>query len=257
MKIGFRTAGFREKPLQRALRVLAELGFDGLELCLENHGLRPDLISEEDLASLPRLIVDSGLELASVSYHGDGAPLPVRLPNTLKAIEMTKLLDCSILILNTERPEPTRRDKQWQDLTEHMRMLTDVADEHDVTLALEPEPGLLIDGMSDFARLKEAVGSDRLALNLDIGHCHITDDVPAAIETFAESLVHTHFEDIAGKVHNHLVPGEGNMDLPEVIRCLHAVGYEGYLTVDLFRITDAPADYARRALDAMRSLLDL
>ena len=255
MKIGFRTAGFREMGLTDALTALADLGFDGVELCLENHGLRPDLVAPDTLDEVKRALAATGLELASVSYHADGEDLSTRVPNTLKAVDLTHQLGAAVLILNVERTDPERREAQWNQAVARLQQACARAEARGVDLAMEPEPGLLVHGMAEFAQLKQDVGSDRLKLNLDIGHCHITDAVVPTVREFAADLVHVHFEDIARKVHDHLVPGDGDMDLRAVVDALREVDYAGYLTVDLFRITDDPAGYARRSLAAMRSLL--
>ena len=255
MKIGFRTARFREVDLADALTSLGDLGFDGVELCLENHGLRPDLMAPETAGEVGGSLAGAGLELASVSYHADGEDLSTRVPNTFKAIELTRQLGATVLILNVERTDPERRDAQWGEAVARLRQACARGEELGVDLAMEPEPGLLVHGMAEFARLKQDVASDRLKLNLDIGHCHITDDLVPSILGFAADLVHVHFEDVAHKVHDHLVPGDGDMDLPAVVEALKKVGYTGYLTVDLFRITDDPVRYARRSLAAMRNLL--
>jgi sugar phosphate isomerase/epimerase len=61
-------------------------------------------------------------------------------------------------------------------------------------------------------------------------------------------------EDIAGGVHKHLLPGEGKMNLPAIFDALADVGYEGFLTIDLFDLGDEPGKQAARALEALRSI---
>ena len=255
MKIGFRTAGFREWSLPDALSAIKRLGYDGVELCLENHDLRPDVIAPARAKEVVALLADLELELASVSYHADGEALETRVPNTLRAIELASEFGGSILVLNSRKAELDRRDEQWQCQLDRFRKLCDKAAEFEVDLAVEPEPGLLVDNVTDFARLKRELRSCRLMLNLDIGHCHITDDLVPCIHTFAADIVHTHFEDLPGKEHKHLVPGEGDMDLAAVVEAFREVRYDGYVTIDLCNITEAPEEHARRALEATKALL--
>ncbi|HQK92522.1 MAG TPA: sugar phosphate isomerase/epimerase family protein [Armatimonadota bacterium] len=255
MRLGFRTAGFAAWPIERTLRALKELGYDGVEVCLEIHELCPGTVTPERLSGVGRALAGSGLELASVSYHADGEDLTTRVPNTIRAVEMTCELGCGILIVNAERADADRRAEQWRALVGRFRRICERAEECQVWVAVEPEPLLLVHGMDDWARLRDEVASDRLAINLDIGHCEITDDVPAAIRRFASHIVHVHFEDIRGKVHQHLVPGEGDMDLSAVVRALREVDYDGYLTIDLFHIADDPLGYAQRCLEPMRRLM--
>lgn len=255
MKIGFRTAGFHRWPLSETLSCLKRIGYDGVELCLEAHDLRPDLLTPERLSEVRNLLTPNALELASVSYHADGEDLRTRVPNTIKAIAATRQLGHGILIVNAEKRREGETEQQWLELVQRFRVLADAAAQHDVTLAIEPEPGLLIHGMADFGRLKQEVDRDRLRINLDIGHCHITDDLLATIATWRRDIVHLHFEDLPGKTHQHLVPGEGDMDLAAVVRALEQSGYAGYVTIDLFRIANDPEGYARRAYSATARLL--
>jgi len=255
MRLGFRTAGFAAWPIERAFSALKGLGYDGVELCLEIHDLCPGTITPDRLSGVGRALEDSGLELASVSYHADGEDLATRVPNTLRAVEMTRELGCGILIVNAERADEERRAEQWRALVERFRRICERAEECQVWVAVEPEPLLLIHGMDDWARLRDEVGSEQLAINLDIGHCEITDDVPSTIRRSARDIVHVHFEDIRNKVHQHLVPGEGDMDLSAVVWALREVDYRGYLTIDLFHIADDPLGYARRCVEPMRRLM--
>ena len=255
MRLGFRTAGFRKQPIIDALGVIADIGYDGVEVCLENHGLRPNEVGPGRLAVIAQHLQDLGLDLASVSYHADAEALESRVPNTVKAVEIAARMDAEILIVNTERPDEAGREEQWELVAKRFRELCKQAEASGVTIAVEPEPGLLVHDMADMARLLEAVDSPALKINLDVGHCHITDDVVDAVQRFGEHIAHTHFEDIRGKVHEHLVPGEGDMDLRGIVEALEAAGYSGYLTIDLFRITDDPESYARRAFDATQAIL--
>ena len=58
---------------------------------------------------------------------------------------------------------------------------------------------------------------------------------------------HFHVEDIAAsRVHQHLIPGRGAIDLAAT--CSHpAVGYDGWLTVELYPYIDDPDLAAREA----------
>ncbi len=255
MRLGFRTAGFRNQPIMDALGTIAEIGYDGVELCLEAHGLRPDEVGPGRLAVIAQHLQNLGLELASVSYHGDGEPLERRIPNTFRALEVAAQIGADILIVNTERPDWANREEQWRAIVDRFKKLCAAAEGYGIAVAVEPEPGLVVHGMEEMARLLDEVASPALKINLDVGHCHITDDVQRTIGQFAQHIVHTHIEDIRGKVHEHLVPGEGEIDLRGVVRALAAAGYTGYLTVDLFRIADNPEEYARKAFSAMQALL--
>ena len=66
---------------------------------------------------------------------------------------------------------------------------------------------------------------------------------------------HYHLEDIAStRVHQHLIPGHGAIDLEATIRAIDASGYDGWVTVELYPYIDQPDDAAREARDYLIGL---
>lgn len=254
--LGFRTIGYRQLAAEEAIRRIAALGYDGVELCLEHPGLEPEGLTERRCAELAAVAHDAGATLATVSYHGDRDPLPLRWERALRAVELTPACGCEVLIINSPRPGPEAPPDLAAQFEAELARQLERAQAVGVTLALEPEPGLLVDGCTDMRALLDAVGSSHLRVNLDVGHAWLTDpDLPAAIALLGPEIVAAHFEDMAGGVHRHLLPGAGEMDLPGILASLRAVGFAGWLTVDLFDIADAPDEAARASLDYMRRLV--
>lgn len=257
MKIGFRTAGFGGWEIHKALRKIREIGYDGVELCLEHKDLQPHEMTGQRVLEIQQTLDDAQLEIASVSYHGDGTPMEKRLRATERAIDVAADFGCTVLIVNTERTAEGQKDEQFAEVASRMSRLAAMAGKRGVTLALEPEPLTVVDDTTDMVALMAAVGSEHLKVNLDVGHAYITDDdVRESIRTLGKSVIHTHFEDIRDKVHKHLIPGHGELPLADVISALEAVGYEGYYTVDLFSIADDPAWHAGQALAGLRRIIE-
>jgi len=255
MKTGFRTAGFSKWTLGAALYEINDCGYDSVELCLEHPGCRPELMDDGRIQHIKKLLDETGLELSSVSYHGDGTPIEQRQENTFLALDVARKLEANVLVINTEAKEPGN-DRQYAGILERLRHLCAMAEEYDIDLALEPEPGLVIESTKDLERTINVINSPRLKINLDIGHAFLTDnDVIKTIRRNCTKIVHTHIEDIAGGIHKHLLPGEGEMNLTEIIRTLDEIGYGGYLTIDLFDLGDQPGEIARDALAALKTVM--
>lgn len=256
-KIGFRTAGFRDWALRPALRALADCGYDGVELCLEHPEMRPESLTPADCARLRELLGEVGLELASVSYHGDREEHQARAANQLRAIAIAHALGADVLILNSEHVVAGHADQQWEEFVGSLRRdLLPAAADAGVRLALEPEPGMFVHGTREMLALLAAVDHPALAVNLDIGHAWLTDDdLPAAIRELTPYLAHLHWEDFPQGEHRHLPPGQGDMPLAQLHDVLRAVGYAGYYTIDLFNITADPVGYAAASLGPTRELL--
>jgi hydroxypyruvate isomerase len=253
MKFGFRTGGFRNWKIEDILKEFARIGFDGVELCLESPDMRPENFTKTRANEIKHLMKDLGLEIASISYHGDVEPIEQRRLNTFKAIEITNWLGADVLIINGERIKEDEKEKQWDDFVKRLKDLTASAEKHGVYIAIEPEPLLLVSDTEEMIRMIKAVNSPNLKVNLDIGHAYITDhSLTDSIKKLGKSIVHAHIEDIKDKVHNHLELGEGDIDFAATHKTFKEIGYSGYYVVDLFRLGDDPSRVANRTLKALR-----
>jgi sugar phosphate isomerase/epimerase len=119
-----------------------------------------------------------------------------------------------------------------------------------VTVLIEPEPGLLLDTTDDFLEFIGTVPHGQVALNFDIGHFYCVGEDPAeAARDLAPWIRHVHIEDIApNREHRHLVPGRGAIDLPRVITALRDIGYDGWITVELYPYESTARQVADEAL---------
>jgi len=202
------------------------------------------------------MVADSGLEVASVSYHGDGEPPAERFANQKRAVQIASWLETNVLILNASAAMAGQEQEQWGRLRAELGELLPLARDLGVYLALEPEPGHFLHSSADMQRLLTEIADHNLKVNLDVGHAFLTDpDVTASICALGRDIVHTHIEGMPAGTHKHLVPGEGDLDLVAVHQALAGIGFPGYYTVDLFNIADDPGHYARRSSEALRAIM--
>lgn len=254
MRLGFRTGGFVGWRTEQILRELRDAGYDGVELCFEHADVRPEEMTPERAEAIQREADDLGIEIASVSYHADGEEPKLRQENRKRIVRLAPCFRTDVFIINSRRTELGREAEQWREFRRELDELVPLAEPHGLRLAVEPEPGMFVAGLTEMERLIEEVASPLLAVNLDIGHAYITDaDLSESIRGLGRRIVHLHIEDIARKEHKHLLPGEGDIDFPSVGAALAEIGYTGYHTVDLFPISDSPAEWARKAERATRA----
>jgi sugar phosphate isomerase/epimerase len=84
----------------------------------------------------------------------------------------------------------------------------------------------------------------------------VKDDPATAVRRLAKHLRHVHLEDIAAtRVHHHLVPGEGAIDFPPILQALREIGYQGWVTIELYPYIDNPDRAAQTAFERIRPLL--
>jgi sugar phosphate isomerase/epimerase len=155
-------------------------------------------------------------------------------------------------------------DREAMDrLVDGLRTVLDHADQKDVFLAFEPEPGMFIDSMDRFADLLEAIrqrgaNAEQLRLTIDVGHLHCQGELPIAekLRYWADRLRNVHIEDMRAGVHEHLMFGAGEIDFPPVIAALEEIHFSGIIGVELSRHAHLGPDAARQAYNFLRPLCD-
>jgi sugar phosphate isomerase/epimerase len=64
-----------------------------------------------------------------------------------------------------------------------------------------------------------------------------------------------HVEDIPGRKHYHLIPGEGTLPWVSVIDALREIDYQRFLTVELYTHTQDPQSAADKSFRFLQKLL--
>jgi sugar phosphate isomerase/epimerase len=149
------------------------------------------------------------------------------------------------------RPEAIAR------LAQGLRQVLDYAGQQHVSIAFEPEPGMLIDSIEAWEELVTQAELPELRLTLDVGHLHCQGegDIESVLQRWASRLVNVHVEDMQAGVHQHLMFGEGQIDFPRVLRALGQAGYGGGLYVELSRHSHVGPDAARQAHEFLSAIL--
>jgi L-ribulose-5-phosphate 3-epimerase len=130
----------------------------------------------------------------------------------------------------------------------------DYAGAKGVAVGFEPAPGMFIDTMERYAALVERIDAPHFKLTLDVGHLHCLGEVPIAphIRRWKERLVNVHIEDMKAGVHEHLMFGDGELDLAVALSALTEIGYGGMVAVELSRHAHAAHETVPRAIALLR-----
>ena len=108
----------------------------------------------------------------------------------------------------------------------------------------------------ELAQALDEVGSPAL-----LGMCDVVppaasgEPVENYLDLLGDRLAHLHLVDSDGRSDSHLLPGDGALLLPELLRDLSDRGYRGRATIELVTAYLAePALHARRALERVRAM---
>jgi sugar phosphate isomerase/epimerase len=150
------------------------------------------------------------------------------------------------------------RDEAANRFAEGLRKVLPRAREKKITLAVEPEPGLLIQTAAEYLEFKREFFRDEplVRMNCDVGHLFCVEEDPAAvILSMPAEIAHVHLEDIGGnRVHQHLTPGKGAIDFGSIFGALEKVGYGGWVTVELYPYESTAAGVAAAAWKHLQSM---
>ena len=234
MYISARTQMFHRYSVLDSLNIIKKLGFDGVEIGF----LRADwsMIPPDEMpvAAIRERLAQLGLSPNAVSMHADYIFDDGILARIKETIPVVRDFGTHILIINGAK-QRSGDAAEWQLMVERTRTLVEVAEAHDVVLALEFEPDFVVGSTADLLRLFAEIPSPNLAANLDIGHVFLCDPDPLdAIAQLGAKIVHCHIEDMPTGQHDHRLPGAGDMDLGAYIRALRSAGFDGAMALDLY-----------------------
>jgi sugar phosphate isomerase/epimerase len=238
--------------MRECLSVIKTLGFDGVEVCLENEDIRPEILDEGLAQDVRERVEELDLVPYSVSYHKDYIYDDEMLEQTLKAIRLTPAFGTDLFVFSGTRKR-TGDEVEWRRMADRTRQMAVAAQECGVVLAKEFEPNFVVGSTAELLRLFDEIPSSSLAANLDLGHVYLCDPDPMqAIYDLGEKIVHGHIENMRAGVHDHLLPHEGDMALGLYLAALADVGFEGGLALDLYK-----HDYEQVAPQAVRYIKSL
>jgi L-ribulose-5-phosphate 3-epimerase len=271
LSFGYNTNGFAHHKLEEALEVIADCGYHGVALTLDNYHCNPFLSEPADLARLGqlldklklRVVIETGARYllnpqrkhypSLVSSEGR----QIRLEFLRRAVDIAAELGAECVSFWSGIPdEGVPEQKAWDWLVTGSLQLSEHAKRRGVQLAFEPEPGMLVDDMAKFEVLKKHMTTARFGLTLDIGHAFCTETAPfrQIYGRFANLIRNIHIEDIRGRRHEHLMFGEGELDFVAILRVLLDNKYNGLINVELSRDSHRAPEVARRSLEFLTAI---
>ena len=270
LRYAYNTNGLAHHRLDDALSLVADSGYHGIALTLDVHHLdpyAPDAMAQAErlrgrcdalrlevvVETGARYLLDPRVKHEPTLVTADPQGRARRLEYLRRACDLADVLRAEAVSLWAGVPRTgVDREQAWGWVTDGMRALVDSHGQAPYAIAVEPEPGMLVEDVDDWARLHALV--PQIALALDTGHCvvsgaHLPQD---AVRAFAPHLGAVAVEGMRRGVHDHLPLDEGDVDLPAVLEALVDVAYGGLVSLELSRDSHRAHEMVPRS---MRTLL--
>ena len=257
LRYAYNTNGAAHHRLPDALKLIAEAGYNGVALTLDWHHLDPfgdRWQAETD--TVHRQLEEYGLGVVietGARYLLDPAekheptlisPLPQdrarRVAFLKRAIDIASLLHAETVSFwaGVRKPAVAEREA-YHHLGEGLLKVAEYAEQENVHISLEPEPGMFIETNADYQRLLETYPTlqQRLHLALDLGHVWVTgeDDPARAVHHYAGRLGTVSIEGMNRGEHLHLPLNQGDMEIKPLIKALRDVRFDRLVCVELSR----------------------
>ncbi len=274
MRFGYNTNGLANHSTQHAVALLHEIGYSSVALTIDHHCLNPfDSTWPRQARELAKLLRDYGM--TSVIETGAryllnkdckhwpslcAAPEQAqpRLELIRHALQVADILRSDAVSIwsgtaNSGYTVEQAREYLAQNLTRALTLATN----YGIPLGMEPEPGMFVERLSDYEQLREQLPHPYFRLTLDIGHLWCLQEIPLfdSITRCGDELVNVHLEDMRSGIHEHLMFGDGEMPMDQVMTALRATGYRGGIHVELSRHSHAGPEVARHSLRFLKALL--
>jgi len=271
MKLAFSTNAYTRHSLTDALRGIKAAGFEGVEILADVPHAYPGTIDDEFTRSVRRTLDDTGLAVSNINcnctfgYWKDAPPEPYFEPSLispnpkhrrdrseliLRTLQFAKDVGAANVSITSGRClGGMPPDKAAAQFAESIRPVLDRADALGVNVGIECEPGLYLEYVAELRDWIDRLGHPRFGANLDIGHSVVIgEEIPQVVELLRGRIWNLHVEDLPGRKHYHMIPGEGTgVDWAALKGALRNVRYDRFLTVELYTHTERPQDAAEKS----------
>ena len=275
LRYAYNTNGTVHHSLAEAVALIADSGYDGVAVTIDQNNLDPmspgwERRTEALAGDLARrglgAVVEGGARFVLdprdkhqptlISPTGDGRER--RIAFLRRSLDIAAMLQAEAMTFwsGAAKPGIARTDAMaW--LRDGLGRVLEHANRVGVTAAMEPEPEMMVGTVDHFAEVAGAF--PRLALALDLGHVMVTQEraPEAAILEFADRIGTVSLEDMQRGHHVHLAFGDGDMDIPACLAALERIGFRRLVCVELSSDSgraDVMVPEARRYLRECRTV---
>ena len=107
----------------------------------------------------------------------------------------------------------------------------------------------------DYKLLFDAIPSEKVGVNLDVGHVYAASvDVVDFIHDFSDKIINVHLKDIKGI--ESVAIGKGNIDLRSIMKALKDIGYDGPVALELeLKDPENAYEHVKTSYNAMKKLV--
>ncbi|MBN1765828.1 MAG: sugar phosphate isomerase/epimerase [Sedimentisphaerales bacterium] len=268
MKFALCNEMFEGRPLAEVCSIAAQLGYHGIELAPFTLASRAEDISPVCRKEIRGIIADHGLE--TVGLHWLLAGLDEMHITTSDdtvwqntrdyldiLVDLCHDLGGKVLVFGSPKQRSVlpgqRPEEAWQRAVQLFKSILDKAADRGVTLCIEPLAPVetnFINTVEQGMRMVRQINHPNFKIHLDVkAMCAQPEAVPATIRSIkAKDIGHFHVNDP-----NLYGPGMGCLDYTPIAEAIMDIGWNKWLSVEVFKFDPDPETIALQSIQYLRS----
>lgn len=271
LKVGMFTSGYQRNPLEHCFMDAKEYGYDYIELWGGRpHAYAPDL-KAGDINEVRRLIEKYEMPVLGYTPEHNAYPYNYMIGSEAQrrdavdylklSLEMAKEMGAEFVLTSPANGGYLATyDQLCGRLEKNIQELGDYAAKLEIKLvveALTPYESNFFTRANDLVELFRRVDNPYV-----VGMCDIVppfvqhESIMAYFDKLGNKMDHMHIIDGENGSDTHMIPGEGNIPIKEMLYEMKRIGYDKTATLELVtNYINEPRFYAKRAIDNMRELM--
>jgi sugar phosphate isomerase/epimerase len=230
-KYGYSTYALKMVDPFEAVQKIKDTGYDALEICVrDGYPTAPSVFGidkQRKLAALSqKLGFPSPILFGAINVCAPEAEREAMMADAVSKFRLARELhydDTPILVTTTAGHIAGSWEEVRGEIRDGFLRLADVAEEHDVIIAIEAHAGTVFELPEKAAWVMQQTQHPNLKLDLDVSHFYVEGaDVVESVNLCAADSVMVHIKDgekVDG-VHRFSLTGAGNIDIEAFMRAL-------------------------------------
>jgi len=271
MKLGLFTSGYQFSRLEDIFRDAKRFGYDYIELWGGRpHAFAPDLRAG-DCEGIKHLIDKYEMPVLGYTPEHNSYPYNYMIGSTrirqeaidylCLSLDVAKELGADFMLMSAGHAGyNATHDEIWDRLTLSLQEITAHAESIGMKVVLEtltPYETNVIKSANDLLEVFRRVPNPMLYGMCDIVAPFVQNEsILDYLDKLGEKMYHMHIVDSDSNSATHVLPGDGNIPMKELLDELKERGYEGTATIELVTAyINEPTLYAKRAINRVREML--
>lgn len=242
-ELGVQSFCFRgSETNEQVIECVKAVGLNNIEICQKHIKFADESVFEDAIATY---------EAAGVGILSIGVQMlkgAVELEE--KFFKFTQMAGCKYMSVAFPMPK----------IPECLKAADELAEKYDIRLGIHNHGGHHWLGNMDALKFVFNQTSDRVGLCLDTAWAIDAGVDPVKmVRAFGDRLYGVHFKDFLyspERKHRDVIVGTGILDLPELMKALDDVGFDGYPILEFEGEVDNPVPSIRECVDSMRKVIE-